>query len=72
MTSRVRTLPQALADAANSGEGYLFVDERVEVRRSYAEMYAAAVVTATALLEAGLRRGDLVALIVADAEPFLR
>ena len=55
MTSRVRTLPQALADAANSGEGYLFVDERTEVRRSYAEMYAAALATATSLLDAGLR-----------------
>ena len=39
---KLRTLPQALADAAQSRAGYVFVDGRGEQRRSYAEMHQAA------------------------------
>src|SRR5262249_55029024 len=39
--------------------------------RSYAEIRLASIKTARALREAGLRRGDLVALVLADAESFL-
>jgi fatty-acyl-CoA synthase len=68
---RVRTLPEALADAARSGEGYIFIDHRGETRRSYAEIYDASVRAARAFRKLGLRPGDLVALIIAEAEQFL-
>jgi fatty-acyl-CoA synthase len=68
---RLRTLPEALDDAARSSEGYTFVARGVEVRRSYADIRHASSRVARALRDAGLKRGDLVALLIQDAEPFL-
>ena len=67
----LRTLPEALAEAAQSGEGYVFAGRGAETRRSYAEMNAASQRAASAFQKRGLRRGDLVALIVDDSEHFL-
>jgi fatty-acyl-CoA synthase len=66
-----RTLPAALADAARDGVGYTFLNDRGATIRSYAEMFSAAGRVARALVDAGLRRGDTVAIVVADAETFL-
>jgi fatty-acyl-CoA synthase len=66
-----RTLPEALSRAARSSEGYLFVADGVEVRRAYADIQDASFRVARALRDAGLERGDLVALVVNDAEQFL-
>jgi fatty-acyl-CoA synthase len=71
MIGPLRTLPEALDRAARSSEGYVFVTGGVEVRRSYAEIRDASFRLARALREAGLKRGDLVALVINDAEPFL-
>ena len=66
------TLPEALAAAASRPHGYRFVGARgVEYSRSYADMYASALRVAGSLTALGLRRGDLVAIIVGDAESFL-
>jgi fatty-acyl-CoA synthase len=67
----LRTLPEALAEAARTDAGYVFVAGDVETRRSYAEIRKASLGVARALREAGLRRGDLVAIVVNDAEQFL-
>jgi fatty-acyl-CoA synthase len=67
----VRTLPQALFEAARTDTGYVFVDGRVERYRSYAEIYRASCVRAQALANSGLARGDLVGLVIDDAEQFL-
>jgi fatty-acyl-CoA synthase len=69
--SSARTLSEALADAAHTDAGYCFVSDGVEVRRSYGEIRDEALGVARALLDTGLRRGDLVALVLADAEQFL-
>lgn len=70
--ARFRTLPQALADAARIDDaGYRFVSDGTETVRSFADMQDAALRVARALREAGLRRGDLIALVLADAEQFL-
>src|SRR5262245_15934997 len=66
-----RTLPDILAEASRGERGYRFVSSQVETVRSYAEVYDRAVRFANALRALGLRRGDLVALIVADNEQFL-
>jgi fatty-acyl-CoA synthase len=66
-----RTLPDALAEAARGHEGYIFVASGRETRRSYAEMYQASRGVSRALRALGLGRGDLVALVVGDAEQFL-
>ena len=66
-----RTLPEALAEAAYTEAGYGFVAGGLEVRRSYAEIRQASLGVACALREAGLRRGDLVAIVVNGAEQFL-
>ncbi|HEX7138974.1 MAG TPA: fatty acyl-AMP ligase [Vicinamibacterales bacterium] len=77
---RLRTLPQALAEAARAGSGYTFVhraggsaaaDAAPETFRSYADIQARAFRVARSLRESGLRRGDLVALVLPDAEQFL-
>src|SRR5262245_39061970 len=68
--STLRTLPEALADAARAEAGYVFVSETDDAR-SYADVRAASLSVARALGDAGIRRGDLVALILADAEHFL-
>jgi fatty-acyl-CoA synthase len=67
----LRTLPDALAEAAQTSEGYVFAGRDTETRRSYAEMFDASQRAASAFQARGLRRGDLVALIVDDAEQFL-
>jgi fatty-acyl-CoA synthase len=69
--SRLRTLPEALAEAARGHAGYIFVASGQDTRRSYAEIYEASRRVACALRGWGLGRGDLVALVVSDAEQFL-
>ena len=67
-----RSLPEALTAAARSTCGYRFVGPRgVESRKSYAEIHDAALHAAGALAAVGLRRGDLVAIIVGDPQLFL-
>src|SRR5438128_1688171 len=68
---RSRTLSQALAEAAAGNEGYTFVTARGETCRSYADIQEASFRVARSIREAGLRRGDLVALVIGDAERFL-
>jgi fatty-acyl-CoA synthase len=67
----LRTLPDALAEAARGPAGYIFVASGTETRRSYAEIYEASRRVAGALRALGLGKGDLVALVVGDAELFL-
>ena len=66
-----RTLPVALAEAAASSAGYCFVVDGVDTTRSYAEVYTSALRVAHSLKLAGLRRGDVVALVLPDAEEYL-
>jgi fatty-acyl-CoA synthase len=66
-----RTLPEALAHAARAGAGYWFVRDGVDVYRAYEEIQTSAFQVAASLRESGLRRGDLVAIVLADAEEFL-
>ncbi|HEV2986309.1 MAG TPA: fatty acyl-AMP ligase [Vicinamibacterales bacterium] len=68
---RLRTLPDALTEAARADAGYTFVSARGEVFRSFADIRAASMKVSGALRDAGLRRGDLVALVLGDAEAFL-
>jgi fatty-acyl-CoA synthase len=73
--SALRTLPQALSDAADSNHGCLFVAggaDSAVVQRSYAQLREASFAVARALRRAGLKRGDLVGLAVGEAEPFLK
>jgi fatty-acyl-CoA synthase len=67
----LRTLPEALAQGAGADAGYCFVAGDVERRRSYADLQRAAMRTGGSLRAAGLRRGDLVGLVLPDAEQFL-
>jgi len=67
----VRTLPDALAVAAQTQASYVFVGSGVDRQRPLADIYQAALRVAASLTALGLRRGDLVALIIADAESFL-
>ena len=67
----LRTLPEALAEAARGGGGYCFVANGVDTHRSYEAVRLASCRIARALRESGLRRGDLVALVLGDAEQFL-
>ncbi len=67
----LRTLPEALAEAAAAAAGYFFVSNGTEAFRSYAEIEREALGVARALADAGLRRGDLVALVLNDADAFL-
>jgi fatty-acyl-CoA synthase len=66
-----RTLPEALAEAAHGQAGYIFVASGRETRRSYAEIYEASRRVSRGLRALGLGHGDLVALVVGDAEQFL-
>ena len=68
---KLRTLPEALAEAACTDEGYVFVVNGVETRRSYAAIREASLGVARALRDAGVRRGDLVAVVIGDAQQFL-
>lgn len=66
------TLPQALAAAARGDHGYRFIGARgVESRVSFADIHAAARRVAGSFHALGLRRGDLVAIIISDPEGFL-
>jgi fatty-acyl-CoA synthase len=67
----VRTLPGALALAARANTGYFFVSGGVDTFRPYAALRDAALRVASGLRASGLRRGDLVALVLPDAEEFL-
>ena len=67
----LRTMPEALAQAAATDGAYVFVAAAGEVRRSYREIEQEAWRVARSLTEAGLRRGDLVALVIPDPEQFV-
>src|SRR5437773_2089698 len=81
--SELRTLPQALTDAAASDHGCLFIaggsgaveatgaNNSEGIRRSYAELREASIDVGRSLRQAGLKRGDVVALAIGDAELFL-
>jgi fatty-acyl-CoA synthase len=69
--ANLRTLPDALAEAARADAGYFFLSAGAETFRSYADVQAAAWRVARSLAESGLRRGDLVALVLPDADDFL-
>ena len=69
--ARLRTLPEAIADAARLPHGITFLDRGGAIERSYADLRHASLAVARALRERGLRRGDLVALVLADPEAFL-
>jgi len=66
-----RTLVDALEEAARADTGFWFVDGVSETFRSYAALLQESRRIAAALLAAGLRRGDLVALILPDPDQFL-
>ncbi|HEX3703200.1 MAG TPA: fatty acyl-AMP ligase [Vicinamibacterales bacterium] len=68
---RLRTLPEALSAASHTDHGFVFLADGGEVRRSFAALRHDALGVAQALIARGLRPGDLVALVIADAEPFL-
>ena len=55
---KLRTLPEALAGAAQSAAGYCFVIGGVDTHRSYADIYRGALQVSRSLKESGLRRGD--------------
>jgi fatty-acyl-CoA synthase len=67
----LRTLPQMLADAAMSDAGFVFLSGAGETRCSYVELQHRSSCIARALNEAGFARGDLLALVLPDAEQFL-
>ncbi len=69
--SRLRTLPEALAQAARADAGYCFVSADSDGWRSYAEIRQTSLQVARSLREAGLRRGALVALVLPEADQFL-
>lgn len=71
MTRGLRTLPEALAAAAETDAGYTFVSGPIETRRAYGEIRIASLGVARSLREAGLGRGDLVALVISGPERFL-
>jgi acyl-CoA synthetase (AMP-forming)/AMP-acid ligase II len=67
----LRTLPEALARGAGADAGYIFVAGDTDRRWSYAAAQQAARRTGGSLRAAGLRRGDLVGLVLPDAAQFL-
>jgi fatty-acyl-CoA synthase len=67
----LRTLPQMLARAAQTDAGVTFLAGAGETRRAYAELQHRSSCLARGLREAGFVRGDLVALVLPDAEQFL-
>ena len=68
---RLRTLAEALDEASSCSAGYTFISEGGTQTRSYADIRASAHRAAAGLRRAGLDRGDVVALVIADAEQFL-
>ena len=69
--SGLRTLPEALAQAARTDAGYCFVSSDTDTWCSYADVRVDSLRVARALREVGLGRGDLVALVLPDARQFL-
>ena len=69
--SELRTLARALADAARLPHGMTFLDRGQATRRTYADLEATSRGVARALTRAGLRRGDLAAIMLPDPEAFL-
>ncbi len=67
----LRTIPEALADAARLPRGITFLDRDRDTVRSYAEIDATSRGVAHALRAAGLRRHDAVAIVQSDPEAFL-
>jgi fatty-acyl-CoA synthase len=72
----LRTLPEAVRDAAAGGHGCLFIGggssgHHRDVYRSYADLHAAALGVSRSLRALGVQRGDVVALVIDDAESFL-
>ena len=67
----LRTLPEALADAARGREGFVFAGPKGEHPRSYAQMREASLAVARGCQASGLGSNDLVALILGDADQFL-
>jgi acyl-CoA synthetase (AMP-forming)/AMP-acid ligase II len=67
----LRTLPEALAEAACAETGYVFASGATETPRSYADIWRLSTEVARSLRDAGVRRGDVVAIVLADAEQFL-
>jgi fatty-acyl-CoA synthase len=67
----LRTLPQMLAHAAQTDAGLTFLAGGGETRCTYAELQHRASCIARGLRDAGFARGDLVALVLPDAEQFL-
>jgi len=65
------TLAGILAQASQGEHSYRFVSPQGETVRSYAAIHDRALRLANALRASGLRRGDLVALVIADPEQFL-
>src|SRR5262249_14239443 len=56
---------------AGTSEGYRFLSGESAADCSYTELFASALRMASALAETGLKPGDLVAIVIADAEQFL-
>lgn len=71
MSAGHRTLRAALEAAAGGDAGYTFLNSGAAIFRPYADIVVAAGGVARALLDAGLRRGEVVAVVLADAETFL-
>jgi len=67
----IRTLPRALAAAAEGNAAYVFVGPGAETRRSYAQMYTASLRVSAGLRALGLGRDDLIAIVIGDSEQFL-
>ena len=67
----LRTLHQAFDQAAATASGYWFTAHDAEQWRSYAALRDGSLQLARSLRDAGFRRGDLVALLLPDAEQFL-
>ena len=67
----LKTLADALDEGSASGAGYTFLGDAGARTRSYAEVRIAAREAAAGLRAAGLERGDVVALVIGDAEQFL-
>jgi fatty-acyl-CoA synthase len=67
----LRTLPQMLADAARTDAGMTLLAGARETHRTYAELRQTSYRIARAMQESGLKRGDLVALVLSDPEQFV-
>lgn len=64
-------MPEALADAARTSAGFVFMSSGLETFVSYADLQRRAYQVAASLRDSGLRRGDLVAIVLPAAEEFL-